>query len=329
MQQLKPHARELAKGKWAGILNQFGMANRYFNGKHQDCPLCKEGKDCFRFDDKDGNGSYFCAKCGSGDGFMFAERYSGLDFKAVAKKIEIISGEITYQKPQQRISTKSAYSLVQRIWSEAKPIEEDDEAWTYLSNRGLIINAMPLGVRLHPALEYKDGKTSLGFFQTMLCLIASPDGKVVTLHRTYLKDGKKADVPKPKKMLPVSDEVTVNGGAIRLYAPENGILGVAEGVENALACSQIFAIPVWSCVSANGMETFEIPKKSNVTELVIFGDNDASYTGQKSAYILANRIAVKYKIKVKVRIPAVVGHDWADRVAPRPIFLTENKEKLL
>lgn len=320
-------ARDLAKGKWASILTSFGMANRYFNGKHQDCPLCKDGKDCFRFDDKDGNGSYFCAKCGSGDGFMFAERYSGLDFKAVAKKIEIISGEITYKKPQQRISMKNAQALVKRVWDESKPIEQGDEAWAYLTSRGLILKAMPSSIRLHPALEYRDGKDSLGLFKTMVSMVASPNGKVVTLHRTYLQDGKKADVPKPKKMLPVPDDMTVNGSAIRFYSVASGVLGIAEGLETALAASQIYSVPVWSCISANGMETFEIPNKSTITELIIFADNDFSFTGQKAAYVLANRIALKNKIKVSVKIPTLEGMDWADMLA-KPTFLTENKEKL-
>ncbi len=48
-----------------------------------------------------------------------------------------------------------------------------------------------------------------------------------------------------------------------------------------------------------------------VTEVTIFGDNDANYTGQAAAYQLARRLSLK-KIITHVRIPAEIGTDWAD-----------------
>jgi len=56
------------------------------------------------------------------------------------------------------------------------------------------------------------------------------------------------------------------------------------------------------------MESFEPPE--GVKTVTIYGDNDANYTGQKSAYILANKLALK-GVKVNVIIPEGVG-DWAD-----------------
>ena len=37
------------------------------NGRHCPCPVCG-GKDRFRFDNKDGRGTYICNQCCSGDG---------------------------------------------------------------------------------------------------------------------------------------------------------------------------------------------------------------------------------------------------------------------
>ena len=55
----------------------------------------------------------------------------------------------------------------------------------------------------------------------------------------------------------------------------------------------------------------------------MFGDNDASFTGQAKAYQLANRLEVQYKRKVEVKIPSVTGEDWNDTFVreannPRP-----------
>lgn len=57
----------LANGNWLSILNGLGLS--ISSHKHQPCPVCG-GKDRFRFDDKDGRGTWFCNQCdpNSGDG---------------------------------------------------------------------------------------------------------------------------------------------------------------------------------------------------------------------------------------------------------------------
>jgi putative DNA primase/helicase len=45
--------------------------------------------------------------------------------------------------------------------------------------------------------------------------------------------------------------------------------------------------------------------------VVVFGDNDANFTGQDAAYTLAHRLA-RQGMQVDVQIPPVVGTDWAD-----------------
>ena len=54
-----------AVGKWQSIFSSLGID--VGNGKHCPCPVCG-GKDRFRFDNKDGRGTYICNQCGSGDG---------------------------------------------------------------------------------------------------------------------------------------------------------------------------------------------------------------------------------------------------------------------
>jgi putative DNA primase/helicase len=54
---------ERARGRWREILPIFGIETRYLHNRHGPCPLCG-GKDRFRFDDRDGSGSYYCNQCG-------------------------------------------------------------------------------------------------------------------------------------------------------------------------------------------------------------------------------------------------------------------------
>jgi len=172
----------------------------------------------------------------------------------------------------------------------------------YLTRRVLKV---PPGIRSHPGLEYfQDGELK-GVFPAMLGLVTSQDDKPVSWHRTYLQDGKKAFVGVPKKMMtPVG---TIKGAAIRLY-PAAPTIGVAEGIETAIAAHDLFGIPVWSAISSQGMVDFRPPL--GVTEVVIYGDNDASFTGQAAAYALAKRLVLD-DIKVRVEIPEFIG-DWND-----------------
>ena len=55
---------EIAQGQWPSILGALaGLSADQLTDKHQPCPLCA-GTDRYRFDDQDGNGSWFCNKCG-------------------------------------------------------------------------------------------------------------------------------------------------------------------------------------------------------------------------------------------------------------------------
>jgi putative DNA primase/helicase len=77
--------RTVAAGRWRSILSTLGMDDKALSGKHCACPMCG-GKDRFRFDDKDGRGTYFCSGCGAGDGVKLAMGITGQAFKDTAGK---------------------------------------------------------------------------------------------------------------------------------------------------------------------------------------------------------------------------------------------------
>lgn len=101
-----------------------------------------------------------------------------------------------------------------------------------------------------------------------------------------------------------------NGSAVRL-SDVSPVMGIAEGIETALAASDRFELPVWAALNANLLAEWEPP--FGVTEVAIFGDNDTNFTGQAAAYQLARRLARK-NITASVHIPSQIGTDWADEV---------------
>jgi putative DNA primase/helicase len=308
---VKTDVRELATGRWPGILVALGVDAAHLTGKHVACPVCG-GKDRFRFDDKDGRGTFYCSHCGAGDGFTLLGRLKGWDFRTAAREIEQVAGVAATAPPAPTFSDEDKLKALTRVWRDGRPLDGADEACRYLAGRGLVLDLPISALRCHPGLTYRDGADVLGRFPALLALVTGPDGRRVTLHRTYLKDGCKAPVPSPRKLMPGKP---IKGAAIRLH-PAGDVLGVAEGIETALAARQLLSMPVWSCVSAAGIESFVPPE--SVRKLIVFGDNDTSGTGQAAAWALAKR-AIATGIDVEVRIPERMGADWADEVSlPNP-----------
>ena len=83
-------------------------------------------------------------------------------------------------------------------------------------------------------------------------------------------------------------------------------MAISEGIETALSAARLFRIPVWSVISANGVETFEPP--SECRHLIIFADNDTHGVSQRAAEKLCARLS----IATEIRMPEQPGTDFND-----------------
>lgn len=190
----------------------------------------------------------------------------------------------------------------ENMWEQAAPIREGDPVWLYLKNRGITLETWPEDLRTHPRLDYWEvsdaGKpVKTGTFPAMLAVVRNPQGHPVGIHRTWIApDGSgKAPVPSPKKLYKVHD---LTRSAIRLFPPRDGVLGVTEGVEDALSAWVLWKIPTWACIGTSGMKTFQPPE--GIKELIVFADNDEA--GKKAAWELAD------KMTMPVRVLTPSGH---------------------
>lgn len=285
---------ERARGRWQEILPRFGIGTHFLVNKHGPCPLCG-GKDRFRFDDKDGSGSYYCGQCGPGPGIMLIRKQKGWNHATACQEIDQIIGN-EYREPEKRERSDDREKrrlLIERTWRDA-----NDAALVelYLAKRGLGVVSDSL--RGHGRLWHSEARQA---FPAILAPIFGPGGDLQSLQRIYV------GAVEPRKMtLPPVD--TITGGAVRLFEVENE-LGISEGVETALAAYQLFGRPTWATISESGMSAFEPP--AGVTRFHIFGDNDANFVGQAAAYALAKRL-VRLRHEVQVYIPPRPDTDWLD-----------------
>ena len=203
---------------------------------------------------------------------------------------------------------------IKATWQQGQKLVMGDPVTLYIKRRGLGgMWPLPACLRYHPALAYWEDGEVIGTYPAMLAKFRAADGRCVAIHQTYLtRDGRKADVPSPKKMSPAAG--LLMGGCIPLADPFGRVLGVAEGIETALCAGAASALPVVATYSAACMGGFQWPE--SVGRLVIFADNDANGTGQAAARKLETR-ARAAGLSVSVLTPQTPGEDWADVYARR------------
>lgn len=195
-------------------------------------------------------------------------------------------------EPEPKDDTERRIDKAERMWDEAHSIRPGDPVLLYLKNRGITLETWPDDLRCHPALAYWEVNDSrkpvkTGTFPAMVTVVRSPEGRPVGLHRTWVKpDGSgKAPVSSPKKLLKVKD---LTGSAVRLFPQRDGLLGVTEGIEDALSAWVLWQIPTWAAIGTSGLKGFDPPE--GVRELLIFADRDENGAGQKAAWALADRM---------------------------------------
>lgn len=319
--------REATKGKWPHIFEDLApqLAEAVANApEHVPCPV-HGGADGYRlFDHYIETGRGICNTCGpQKSGFETLAWVKGYTFKDAVRDVanwlrkEDPSRVRAKRQPvamRPKVDPAVAYSRIRTVWKTSLALT-GTAAERYLVKRGIWRQNLPATLRAHEGLTYIHGKerTNYGKFPCLLAPIKDKNGTIVSLHRIFLtQEGDKAPVPDAKKMM--SQHAEIRGAAIKLFQAGE-VLGVAEGIETALAVHAISRMPMWSCVSAVLMEQVDIP--DCVKHVVIWADLDRSQRGLQAAEALADRLE-KLGKTVEICIPqggipeGTKGVDWLD-----------------
>lgn len=293
---------ERARSRWKEILPQLGIEVRFLTNRKGPCPVCG-GTDRFRFDDKNGEGTYYCNQCGPGVGVILLKKLHGWTHKEACDAIDEVIGK-EYRPPlppKPAPAGETKLGAIERLLAEA---DSPSVVSAYLKRRGLWVSSPVL--RGHKACRYINGET-VSLHPAVLAPIIAPDGQLESVQRVY----DAAVDPRKKTMPPVR---TIKGATVHLQEPTDE-LGVCEGFETGLAVHEMFGIPMWAALSAGNLEVFDPPV--GILQLHVFADNDENCVGQNAAYSLAvriNRRNDQHKTgaaPVKVHVPPDIG-DWLD-----------------
>lgn len=235
--------------------------------------------------------------------------------------------ELAAQAEQDRQRKEHLMMLGQKMWGGARAM--DPLIMAYFKTRKTPDVELSEMMRLNPQTPYH-ADSGVTYHPAIVMPVSRVDDgklKVVALHRIYVEeheDGRvtKAPVKAPKKIMPWGD---LEGAAIRLFKASGDVLAVGEGVETMISIHAMTNLPTWSCVTAWGLETMQIP--DGVDTILIAADYDVSGKGQSSALKLAARVEAAGKTAIIMSPqdfynPAIPSHikgvDWDDAYREDP-----------
>lgn len=286
-----------AIGKWGLIFKSYGLPpidpRRHYKG---ESPCCgRKGK--IRIDDREGKGTFICA-CGEhGNGWRLLEIKTGRPARELLRDVDLIIGN-TYKSDEIPVANDENAKLQRFInaWKSGSRVNGTNVE-SYLNSRGIF--TMPAR-----AVKCVNG--------SMFAIASDDHVNAVYAHITALKGTEKAfdECRKMHSLQPNNDSHT--SVAVRLFDMQS-TLGIAEGIETALSCKQLYKTNTWATMNTSIMKRFIAPK--GVNHLIIYADHDRNCAGLAAATHCANRnILAKNDVeKVTIRRPGRYG-DFNDVV---------------
>ncbi|EEN4661387.1 toprim domain-containing protein [Salmonella enterica] len=282
-----------ACGHWPRILPALGV--KVIKNRHQACPVCG-GSDRFRFDDKEGRGTWFCNQCGAGDGLKLVEKVFGVTPSEAAGKVNAVTGNLPPVAPEVIAAAeaetvadrKAAAALAVRLMEKIRPATGN----AYLTRKGF-----PAQECLTLTVMHKTGGVT---FRTGDVVVPLYDdtGALVNL-QLINADGLKR---------------TLKGGQVKgachIIEGEKQVgkrLWIAEGYATALTVHHLTGETVMVALSSvNLLSLASLARhKYPACQIVLAADRDLNGDGQSKAAAAANAS------EGIVALPPVFG-DWND-----------------
>lgn len=248
-----------SQGRWLYILANLGITVPD-NHKHGACPKCG-GKDRFRFDDKNGKGTWFCNQCGHGDGLDLVKLVTGKETKTACQEVNKIILLPAFKEiaptPVKNVSAKKGIEHYEKIKAFCSLGESQ-----YLINKGFA-NHQCLITRQ----QYTQGEFSFPVGSLLLPLVDTD---------SVIKGGQLISLNGEKSLLSGS---TLSGSFIIVRQPEKKPLEqivITEGFATGLSLSKCLDALIVASVSATNLVKVAQQLRAQYPDakIIIAGDND-------------------------------------------------------
>ena len=299
---------QAANGHWQQVFNSLGIKIPK-HGAHGPCPVCG-GKDRFRFDDKEGRGTWFCNQCDTraGDGLALVANVSQLSIYDAAKQVagtighklgrlspELVArnqqkSETLKHKEQEKIqiAANRAKERANQLNKKTKLAKSD-----YLLSKGLSMQA--------PLLTGGDtlsvGGINFGKGDIFLPIFNAQD---------HIVNGQLINSNADKRYLPSG----VKSGCFHKIEGGNDLVAIAEGYATSLSIHsaiQATTYVAFDCGNLNAIARLA-KERHPAAKIIICGDNDSNggkNTGKDKAEEAASLIGA-------ISIVPTLSGDWND-----------------
>ncbi|MEK2482881.1 DUF927 domain-containing protein [Providencia stuartii] len=291
-----------AKGQWQNILFNLGVEVPL--NTHTACPACG-GKDRFRFDDKDGNGTFICSQCGAGDGLDLIQRIFGGSVTEAAYEVAGMIGIDT------RSDNPPAYNTAEtKAQQEARRAEQEEQRAIERAEKHKRFTERYSRTIAHIKRGESDYIKAKGFQGVEMDLL--PDGSLII----PLLDGNgtitAAQTIKPNGEKRLLLDSAKNGSYYPINEPVNvSTVIIAEGLATAMTC-HLIQPEAYTVAAIDAGNLIHVAKvmltKYPESKIIIAGDNDSKNevnTGKMKAETAAR------EVNGYVSIPPN-GGDWND-----------------
>ncbi|MBR7335229.1 DNA primase [Klebsiella pneumoniae] len=285
-----------ACGHWPRILPALGV--KVIKNRHQACPICggDARSDRFRFDDLEGRGTWYCNRCGSGDGLRLVEKVFGVTASEAAGKVNAVTGNLPPVAPEviataeaeTEADRKAAAALAVRLMEKTRPASGN----TYLTRKGFpALECLTLTV-MHKTggVTFRTGDVVVPLYEDTGALVnlqlINADGLKRTLKGGQVKGA--CHIIEGKKQ-----------AGKRLW--------IAEGYATALTVHHLTGETVMVALSSVNLLSLAslARQKYPACQIVLAADRDLNGDGQSKA------IAAAGACEGVVALPPVFG-DWND-----------------
>lgn len=282
-----------ACGHWPRILPALGV--KVIKNRHQACPVCG-GSDRFRFDDKEGRGTWFCNQCGAGDGLKLVEKVFGVTSSEAAGKVNAVTGSLSPVAPEV-IASVEAETVVDRKAAAALAVRLMEKTRPATGNAYLTRKGFPVLECLTLTTMHKTGGVTFRAGDVVVPLY-DDTGALVNL-QLINADGLK----RPLKGGQVKGACHIIEG--KKQAGKR--LWIAEGYATALTVHHLTGETVMVALSSVNLLSLAslARQKSPACQIVLAADRDLNGDGQSKAAAAAD------SCKGVVALPPVFG-DWND-----------------
>ncbi|WP_312953147.1 primase-helicase zinc-binding domain-containing protein [Superficieibacter sp.] len=283
-----------ACGHWPRILPALGV--KVIKNRHQPCPVCG-GSDRFRFDDKEGRGTWFCNQCGAGDGLKLVEKVFGVSASEAAGKVSALTGSLPPVAAQTLSEAEQAETAASRAAASRLATSLLEKARTGTGNAYLARKGFPARECLMLTAPHKTGGVAY-HSGDMVVPLHDAAGTLVNL-QLINADGLKR---------------TLKGGQVRetchtLEGKKQAgkRLWIAEGYATGLTVHHLTGETVMVALSSVNLLSLAslTRQKHPACQIILAADRDLSGNGQTKA------VAAAEACEGTVALPPVFG-DWND-----------------